>query len=63
MGSVLTKLLNYGGFRGCGCVIELPLEEEKEEEQFGLRCIYFVPREIFSHLGGFLFYSKLGFKN
>ena len=36
MGSVLTKLLDYGGFRGCGCVIELPLEEEKEEEQFGL---------------------------
>ena len=35
MGSVLTKLLDYGGFRGCGCVIELPLEEEKEE-QFGL---------------------------
>ena len=31
MGSVLAKLLDYGGFRDCGCAQGLPLKEEEEK--------------------------------
>ena len=36
MGSVLAKLLDYGGFRDCGCAQGFPLEEEKGEEELYL---------------------------
>ena len=32
MGSVLAKLLDYGGFRDCGCAQGFPLKEEKGEK-------------------------------
>ena len=31
MGSVLAKLLDYGGFRDCGCAQGFPLKEEEEK--------------------------------
>ena len=42
MGSVLAKLLDYGGFRDCGCAQGFPLKKEEEEK------LYLVVGAIFS---------------
>ena len=40
MGSVLAKLLDYGGFRECGCAPGLPLKEEEGERNLGVDAIF-----------------------
>ena len=40
MGSVLTKLLDYGGFRDCGCAPGFPPKEEEGERYLRADAIF-----------------------